>query len=63
MKLLVTGGLGFIGSNFIRLVLGQRPGWRVVNLHLAHLCSPSPYATKPLQALAINVGARVLSES
>ncbi|MEK7859657.1 MAG: dTDP-glucose 4,6-dehydratase [Elusimicrobiota bacterium] len=31
MKLLVTGGLGFIGSNFIRQVL-KRPGVRVVNL-------------------------------
>ena len=29
--LLVTGGAGFIGSNFIRFVLQQRPGWRVIN--------------------------------
>ncbi len=29
---LVTGGLGFIGSNFIRHLLKARPGWRVVNL-------------------------------
>lgn len=34
MKLLVTGGCGFIGSNFIRLVLGSRPDWKVVNLDL-----------------------------
>lgn len=32
MRLLVTGGLGFIGSNFIRLVLGTRPDVRIVNL-------------------------------
>jgi dTDP-glucose 4,6-dehydratase len=32
MKLLVTGGLGFIGSNFIRTVLKARPSWTVVNL-------------------------------
>jgi dTDP-glucose 4,6-dehydratase len=32
MKLLVTGGLGFIGSNFIRLVLCERPDVRIVNL-------------------------------
>jgi len=32
MRLLVTGGAGFIGSHFIRLVLETRPGVRVVNL-------------------------------
>ncbi len=32
MNLLVTGGLGFIGSNFVRLLLAERPQWRVVNL-------------------------------
>jgi dTDP-glucose 4,6-dehydratase len=31
-RLLVTGGAGFIGSNFIRLLLRERPGVRVVNL-------------------------------
>ncbi|MDF1552137.1 MAG: dTDP-glucose 4,6-dehydratase [Deferrisomatales bacterium] len=31
-KILVTGGMGFIGSNFVRSVLGTRPGWQVVNL-------------------------------
>lgn len=29
--LLVTGGAGFIGSNFVRFILQQRPGWKVVN--------------------------------
>lgn len=32
MRLLVTGGLGFIGSNFIRMVLQERPNVEVVNL-------------------------------
>ena len=32
MKLLVTGGAGFIGSNFIHLVLAERPEWEIVNL-------------------------------
>ncbi|OGK96572.1 MAG: dTDP-glucose 4,6-dehydratase [Candidatus Rokubacteria bacterium RIFCSPHIGHO2_02_FULL_73_26] len=32
MKLLVTGGCGFIGSNFIRHVLGAHPEDHVVNL-------------------------------
>jgi dTDP-glucose 4,6-dehydratase len=31
MKLFVTGGAGFIGSNFIRHVLSLGPGYRVVN--------------------------------
>ena len=30
--ILVTGGCGFIGSNFVRYLLRQRPWWRVVNL-------------------------------
>jgi dTDP-glucose 4,6-dehydratase len=29
---LVTGGLGFIGSNFIRTALKARPSWKIVNL-------------------------------
>jgi dTDP-glucose 4,6-dehydratase len=31
-SLLVTGGAGFIGSNFIRLIRRLRPEWRIVNL-------------------------------
>ena len=30
--LLVTGGAGFIGTNFVRQVLAERPEWRIVNL-------------------------------
>ena len=29
---LVTGGAGFIGSNFVQLLARERPDWRVVNL-------------------------------
>ncbi len=32
VKLVVAGGAGFIGSNFIRYVLGAREDWRVVNV-------------------------------
>jgi dTDP-glucose 4,6-dehydratase len=32
MNVLVTGGCGFIGTNLVRLLLRERPGWRVVNL-------------------------------
>src|SRR5512134_1837092 len=32
MNVLLTGGSGFIGSNLVRLLLTERPDWRVVNL-------------------------------
>jgi dTDP-glucose 4,6-dehydratase len=32
MKLLVTGGAGFIGTNFVRHVLQAHPDWEVTNL-------------------------------
>ena len=32
MNVLVTGGAGFIGTNLVRLLLAERPEWRVVNL-------------------------------
>jgi dTDP-glucose 4,6-dehydratase len=32
IPVLVTGGAGFIGSNFVRFALNQNPNWRIVNL-------------------------------
>jgi len=32
MRLLVTGGAGFIGSNFVRLMLKEHPDYEVINL-------------------------------
>lgn len=32
MKLLVTGGAGFIGSHFIRLLTTERASWKIINL-------------------------------
>ena len=32
MNLLVTGGAGFIGSNFIRWIRANAPGNRIVNV-------------------------------
>ena len=30
-RILITGGAGFIGSNFVRFVMHERPRWRLVN--------------------------------
>lgn len=32
MKLLVTGGAGFIGTNFIRYMVTKHPAWKIVNV-------------------------------
>src|SRR5579875_2648002 len=45
---LVTGGLGFIGSAFIRLVLAERPDVRLVNL------DAMTYAANPANLAAVD---------
>jgi dTDP-glucose 4,6-dehydratase len=32
MKLLITGGAGFIGSNFIKFILNKHPDYKIINL-------------------------------
>ena len=32
VKVLVTGGAGFIGSNFVRYAIGAHPDWHVTTL-------------------------------
>lgn len=32
MKILVTGGAGFIGSNFIKYMLSKYKGYKIINL-------------------------------
>jgi len=34
MKILVTGGAGFIGSNFVKYILKEHPDYKIVNLDL-----------------------------
>ena len=56
VKLLVTGGAGFIGSNFIRHVFATRPDWSIVNLdkltyagkldNLSDIASDPSYSTR-----------------
>lgn len=38
MKILVTGGAGFIGSCFVRHILKKHPGYKVVNLDALTYC-------------------------
>lgn len=45
MKLLITGGCGFIGSNLIRYLLNQHPDWQVTNLdNLSYAANPGNLA-------------------
>lgn len=50
VNVLITGGLGFIGSNLVRFVLRERSGWRVVNLDLL------TYAANPMNLADIAPG-------
>ncbi len=34
MRILITGGCGFIGSNFIRMALRERASWNILNVDL-----------------------------
>jgi dTDP-glucose 4,6-dehydratase len=49
MRLIVTGGCGFIGSHFIRTVLKERPDWHVTNLdaltYAGNLATTRDFAT------------------
>ncbi len=52
MRYLVTGGLGFIGSAFIRLLAAERPEVEVVNL------DAMTYAANPANLASLPTGAR-----
>ena len=50
-NILITGGAGFIGSNFLRLILRERPNYRIINLdkltYAGNLSSISDLADNP----------------
>lgn len=50
LHLLVTGGMGFIGSNFVRYALRSRPGWSITNL------DKLTYAGNPANLADLEVG-------
>ena len=51
MKLLVTGGAGFIGSNFIHYILGRHKDWEITNIdkltYAGNLENLQPVQNKP----------------
>ncbi len=60
MTIIVTGGAGFIGSNFIYLLLGERPDWRIVcidaltyaaNIHTLNDAIQDEYIVKAIDLL------------
>jgi len=39
IRILVTGGCGFIGSNFVNYAIQNRPDWYIVNIDAMHYCA------------------------
>jgi dTDP-glucose 4,6-dehydratase len=47
-NILITGGAGFIGTNFIRLALSSKPDWSIVNLDaLTYAGNPANFEDLP----------------
>jgi dTDP-glucose 4,6-dehydratase len=50
-NILVTGGAGFIGSNFVRHIINERPDWSITNLDAL------TYSGNPMNLSDIEAGA------
>ncbi len=53
--MLVTGGYGFIGSNFIRYIIDKFPEWKIVNLDKV------TYAGNPANLMDLDTGGNLVS--
>ena len=48
-RILVTGGCGFIGSNFINYAIKNRPDWLIVNLDAMYYCASQKHIEKEVK--------------
>ena len=48
-RILVTGGCGFIGSNFVNYAVKNRPDWLIVNLDAMYYCASQYHIDKEVQ--------------
>ncbi len=49
MNILVTGGCGFIGSNFINYIIPKYPNYKIVNLDILYYCADKNNIHKKVQ--------------
>lgn len=49
IRMLVTGGCGFIGSNFINYAIKNRPDWFIINLDAMYYCASETHIDSDVQ--------------
>ena len=47
MNILVTGGCGFIGSNFINYFINKYPNYKIYNLDILYYCASLNNISEP----------------